>query len=446
MKKLLAALIITSSISCVSAGELAEIKPAQLWNQALSAYQRGNFPEAIKLLSARSRMAPADPNVMYYLGNCYLQTQKHDDAAKMFSACVRMSPASQAGQYSLQALEKLSSMPKAPLPDPNAKPPGTMDQAALDASKEALMSERALDRDHVTAAKRIKDERNTLKRKIDRVFEQLQETLLSMNRRSTPNYAAELAKLKSEAEIEVEQMQIKELRLESRLLAPDKIDCRAVPELPKKKDDSKNALGALSEYLKPEQPDDPLASEISPEITAKFMTVKDAFGDLSTYQPQARRLAKQMFLHMKSGVEMKQDSFDMQLHQAKERLIRDVYSIHANYGNQAIMKNMNPLQYLTSASIPRTDQSSMTPMDIELSQAAERTKKRLKELQDSYNRDLDSIIVGTKERLAGLVGTSITMGSQLKHPKGSVQLVPQGTTLHTRNYVNFGDHADPRAK
>ncbi len=85
-------------------------------------------------------------------------------------------------------------------------------------------------------------------------------------------------------------------------------------------------------------------------------------------------------------------------------------------------------------------------MEIELSQAADRAKRRIKELQESYNRDVDSIISGTKERLASLVGQSITMGSQLKNPKGTVQLVPTGTSLHTRNYVNFGDHADPPKK
>lgn len=418
------------------AGELTEVRAGDLWSQAVAAYQHGNYPEAIKLLSARSRMEPKDPNVYYYLGNCYLQTKQTDDAAHMFSACVRMAPGTQAGQYSLQALERLSTMPKTAEPKPVDNTP---DAAQIEASKDALVSERALDKDFNQAVKRIQNERSTLKRRIDHIFEKLQEDLASMNRRNTPNFAAEILRLKGEAEMEVERLQTKEMRFENRLMAPDKIDVRAVPELPKQKDDTKTALGSLAEYFKPEQPFDPLGADITPELAAKFMTIKDAFGDLSTYQPQARELAKQMFRQMKNSVEMKEDSFDNAVHQEKDRLLRDLYSIQTNYGNQAIYKNLNPLQALASTSIPRSNQDNLTPMDQELSQVTERAKKRLKELQDSYNRDIDSMIAGTKERLASLVGQTITMGSSLKHPKGTVQLIPQGTTLHTKNYINFGD-------
>jgi tetratricopeptide (TPR) repeat protein len=445
MKKILTSLAFLISVGAAGAADLVELKPSQqLWNQGLAAYQRGAFDEAIKIFSARTRVGPPDANVYYYLGNCYLSTKKHEDAAKMFSACIRMSPASQAGQYSLQALEKLSTMPKTvEAPKPTE---GIPDAAAVEASKDSLLTERALDKSYNEAVKRIQNERVALKRRIDQVYERLQDELMSVNRRSTPNFAAELTRMKAQAEIEVEQMQMKQLRWESRLLAPDKVDVRAVPELPKKIDDSQNALGTLFEYFKEDKPFDPLGTDITPELTAKFMTIKDAFGDLHTYQPQARSLAKQMFMQMKSGIQTKQDSFDMQVHELKERMLRDVYTIQCNSGNQNTYKNLNPMSYLTSTKIPRLDKDNLSPMEIELSQAADRAKRRIKELQESYNRDVDSIISGTKERLASLVGQSITMGSQLKNPKGTVQLVPTGTSLHTRNYVNFGDHADPPKK
>lgn len=448
MKRLLAATILILSLqSAARAGDLIELGPKELLNQGVAAYQRKNFPEAVKYLSARTRIQPPDANAFYYLGNIYLQSKRNDEANKMFLQCVKAAPSSQAAQYSLQALEALQNMPKtAPEPD-KKKDEGTLTPEQIQAERETLGTDRALDKDYNEAVKRIQNERITLKRRIDVIYERVQDELSQMNRRTTPNFQAELAQAKSKAEIEVEQLQRKEQRFESRILAPEKIDVRAVPELVAKKDDSKDALGSLAEYFKPEKPADPLGADITPEITAKFMTIRDVFGDLSTYDPQSRRLAKQMFGQLKSSIEMKQDSFDMQLQNEKDRLIRDIYSIQVNYGNQVFGRNsLNPISYLTTSSIPRSAQDNLTPMEQEITQVAERAKRRLKEIQDSYGRDVDAMISGTKERLGSVIGSNTTANSQLKHPHGTIQIVPLGTNLNTRNYVNFGDRDTPRSK
>jgi tetratricopeptide (TPR) repeat protein len=446
MKKLVFTTILFLSLqSPTFAGDLVELGPQPLLMQGIAAYQRGNYTEALKYLTARARIQPGDARAFYFLGNTYLQLNNYDEAAHQFTACVKTSPNSQAGQYSLQALERLSTMPKkGPDLDKDKNKDGQLTPEQIEATRDSMRSDRALDKDFNEAAKRIQNERITLKRRIDQIYDRLTEELAQLNRRSTPNFYAELAQTKSKAEMEVEQLQKKQQRWEARLLAPDKVDVRAVPELKTKKDDSKDALGALAEYFKPEKPNDPLATDITPEITAKFMTMRDVFGDLSTYEPQSRRLAKQMFGQLKSSIEMKQDSFDSQVHNEKDRLIRDVYSIQANYQNQSFGRNTsNPMSYLTSSSIPRSSQENLSPMELDISQAAERTKKRLKELQDNYARDVDGMISGTKERLGSLIGTTATMGSQLKKPKGVIQIVPLGTTLNNRNYVNFGDRDTP---
>lgn len=447
MKRLLATtLLLISMQSAARAGDLVELGPKELLNQGIAAYQRKNFPEAVKFLSARARIQPSDPNAFYYLGNIYLQAKRNEEANKMFLQAVKAGPTSQAAQYSLQALEALQNMPKA-APDADKKEVGKLTPEQLQAERESIGSDRALDKDYNVAVRRIQNERTTLKRRIDVIYERLQDELSQMNRRTTQNYQAELAQTKSKAEIEVEQLQRKQQRFESRILAPEKIDVRAVPELAVKKDDSKDALGSLAEYFKPEKPADPLAADISPEITAKFMTIRDVFGDLSTYDPQSRRLARQMFSQLKSGIEMKQDNFDMQLHNEKDRLVRDIYNIQVNYGNQISGRNaLNALSYLTTSTIPRSSQESLTPMEQEMSQIAERAKKRLKDIQDSYSRDVDAMISGAKERLGSVIGSNTTANSQLKRPHGTIQIVPLGTNLNTRNYVNFGDRDTPQSK
>jgi hypothetical protein len=448
MKRFLATTIVLISMqSAAHAGDLIELGPKELLNQGIAAYQRRNYAEALKYLSARARIQPSDPNAFYYLGNIYLQAKQNDAASKMFLQCVKAGPTTQAAQYSLQALEALQAMPKTAAEPEKPKDDGKLTPEQIQAERETIGTDRALDKDYNEAVKRITNERITLKRRIDLIYERLQDELSIMNRRTTPNFQAELAQAKSKAEIEVEQLQRKQQRFESRILAPEKIDVRAVPELVQKKDDSKDALGALAEYFKPDKPADPLGADITPEITSKFMTVRDVFGDLSTYDPQSRRLAKQMFMQLKAGIEMKQDNFDMQLQNEKDRLIRDVYGIQVNYGNQIFGRNaLNPISYLTTSSIPRSSQDNLTPMEQEISQAADRAKRRLKEIQDSYNRDVDSMISGAKERLGSVIGSNTTANSQLKHPHGTIQVVPLGTNLNTRNYVNFGDRDTPPSK
>lgn len=424
------------------ATDISEVSAATLMQQGLAAYQRGDYPNAIRHLSARARMAPADANVYYYLGHCYCQTKQTDQAAHMYSACIRLNPTSQAGQYALKALETLSTMPKVP---PETKlEPLAVDPEASTATKDGLMTTAAIDKQFNDAAQRIKSQRQTLKARIDRAWEQVQDEMTAMNPRSTQNYSQEMERLRRDTEIKVENMHLKELRMESRMLAPDKVDVRAVPKLPEeKRDDTKTSLGSLLEYFTPEQPFDPFATELTPEIVSKFMSIKDVFGELSTYQPAARAVAKQCFMQMKRGVETKQDYFDQQIFQAKSNLIKDIISIKISYGNSQTFRNQQPSYHLSKTKIPRADQTHLSPMEQEVSQVTERAKKRIKELQENYDKDIDLLVTGAKERLSGLVAQTGNMNKQLKNVKGTIQIIPLGTSVYTRNYVNFGDRTEP---
>lgn len=425
------------------ASELTQLDAPKMAQAGIAAYQKGDIPTAIRYLSARIKVRPEDADVYYYLGNCYMQSKQNDQAAHMFSAAIRVSPTSQAGKYSLTALEHLSTMPKsAPEPAPEDNSP---DPAQTAASKDSLMSEKALDKAFNDAVNKIKGYRQGLKIKVDHSWLHMQDEMQALQQKNNPNYAIELERLQREAENQVQDMQTKELRLENRLLAPEKIDVRAIPQLPAEKiDDTKTALGSLLDYFKPEKPFDPFATDITPEMTSKFLTVKDVFGELPTYQGSARRLSKQVFIGLKSSIETKQDMLDQQLYQMKANLIRDVVNIKMNYGvNSQSHKNLaNVASFISGAKLPRSDREQLTPMEVEIHQAVERSKKRIKELEDNYYKEVDITIAGAKEKLGGMIAQTGQMNSQLQKPSGNIQLVPQGTDMYTRNYVNFGDRPD----
>lgn len=429
----------------VRAADLVELTPASASSQGIAAYNKADYATAIKFLSYRAKQRPEDANIYYYLGNSYLHLKQHDQAAHMFSACVRLAPASQAGKFSLTALEQLSAMPKAAPEEPSEKekPP---DPAQAAATRDSLMTARALDKAYNDAVQVIKGRRQTLKINIDHVWDHMQNEMQSLNARNTPNFATELEKLQREAENKVQDLQTKELRFENRALGPDKIDIRAVPGMPgEKADDTKTALGSLLAYFKPDKPFDPFATDITPDVTSKFMTINDAFGELNTYQPSARRLAKQVFIQLKNGIETKQDVFDQQIYQVKQHLIQDIVNIKNNYGNNASTKmaQITAAQFISGAKIPRADnENHLTPLEQDVHQAVERSKKRIKEMEETYYRDVDSLLVGAKERLGGMVAQTGQMNSQLKRPSGTIQMVPMGTDTYTKNYVNFGDRSE----
>jgi O6-methylguanine-DNA--protein-cysteine methyltransferase len=436
-------------VASARASEVTQTDPAKMAQLGISAFQKGDVQTAIRYLAARANMKPEDANVYYYLGNCYLKTNQNDQAAHMFSACVRVSPSSQAGRYSLTALETLSTMPKQadpPPPDPAAAPP---DKAQAAATKDSLMSEKALDQQFNDAVVKIKSYRQGLKSRVDHIWLQMQDEMQALQQRNNPNYAADLEKLQREAEIKVQELQTKELRLESRMMAPEKVDVRAIPQMPSEKvDDTKTALGSLLDYFKPEKPFDPFATELTPDVTSKFLTVKDVFGELSTYQASARRAAKQVFMQLKNSIEMKQDQLDMQLTQIKNNLLHDVVAIKINYGNQTNARNaqqlVNAASYISGAKIPRSDQEKLTPQEQEVSQAVERSKKRIKDAEDTYYHEVDLILAGGKEKLGGMIGQIGQMNKQMQKPSGTIQLVPLGTDTYTRNYINFGERPELR--
>ena len=426
--------------------EPPKVDPAllRMAQAGIAAFQKGDYSNAIRYLTARAKMRPEDANVYYYLGNCYLKTKQHEHAAHMFSASVRVAPSSQAGKYALTALETLSTMPKTAA-EPVKEDNGAPDAAQTSANKESLMSEKALDQAFNENVNKIKGYRQGLKSRVDQAWLQMQDEMQSLQQKNNPTYAVDLEKLQRETENKVQDMQTKELRLENRLLAPDKIDVRAIPQLPTEKiDDTKTALGSLLDYFKPEKPFDPFATDITPEMTSKFLTVKDVFGELPTYQGSARRLAKQVFIGLKSNIETKQNMLDQQLFQLKANLIHDVVNIKNNFGSSQSNHKfaVNVASYITGAKVPRSDRDQLSPMELEIHQAVERSKKRIKELEETYYREVDNVIAGAKEKLGGMVAQTGQMNSQLQKPSGNIQLVPQGTDMYTRNYVNFGDRPD----
>ncbi len=437
-------LVLCPSCSAL-ANELTQVDSTKMTQQGVACFKRGDYNNAIRFLTARARLKPEDAEVYYYLGNCYLQIKQNDQAAHMFSACVRVAPASQAGKYSLSALETLSTMPKSEPPPPPPKDESP-DPAQTAASKDSLMSNKALDKAFNDAVVRIRALRQTFKAKVDHHWLLMQEDMQSLSAKGNPNYATDLEKLQRETENKIQELQTKELRTENRIMAPDKIDVRAIPQLPTEKiDDSKTALGSLLDYFKTETPFDPFATDVTPELTSKFLTVKDIFGELPTYQGSARRLAKQVFFQIKSSIETKQDVLDQQLALLKTNLIHDVISIKVNYGsNKYNLRNTqyDPATYIAAAKVPRANKDQLSPMDQEIQLVVERSKKRIKEMEDTFYREADLIIAGGKEKLGGMVAQTGQMNSQLQKPSGNIQLVPQGTDMYTRNYVNFGDRSD----
>ncbi|MBX9722846.1 MAG: hypothetical protein K2X81_15705, partial [Candidatus Obscuribacterales bacterium] len=123
---------------------------------------------------------------------------------------------------------------------------------------------------------------------------------------------------------------------------------------------------------------------------------------------------------------------------------RDVVNIKVNYGNTAGQKftQVTAASFITGAKMPRNDASQMTPMDLEIHQAVDRSKKRIKELEDSYYHEVDVLIAGAKEKLGGMVAQTGQMNSQMQKPSGNIQLVPLGTDMYTRNYINFADRTE----
>jgi hypothetical protein len=83
-------------------------------------------------------------------------------------------------------------------------------------------------------------------------------------------------------------------------------------------------------------------------------------------------------------------------------------------------------------------------MERDVSELTGRAQKRIHELQKGYEQQVDMSISGAKEQLSTMVASGL--GSQLKHVSGTIQLVPLGTDLRTRNYVNFGDRSDDATK
>src|SRR2546423_1206059 len=77
-------------IFCTSAAFAANVTgmdAKSLSEKGIASYQRGDYQDAIRLLSERAGMVPEDPDVYYYLGNCYVYTKQNDKAAHMYSAC-----------------------------------------------------------------------------------------------------------------------------------------------------------------------------------------------------------------------------------------------------------------------------------------------------------------------------------------------------------------------
>jgi hypothetical protein len=141
---------------------------------------------------------------------------------------------------------------------------------------------------------------------------------------------------------------------------------------------------------------------------------------------------------------MKQESLDRELLQLKANLIHDVVTIKINYGNVASqrMNQVTVASFVTGAKLPRADQEQLTPQELDIKQAVERSKKRIQEVEETYYRDVDGLIAGAKERLGGMVAQTGQMNSQLKKPSGNIQLVPLGTDMYTRNYINFGERPE----
>ncbi|HEY9870413.1 MAG TPA: hypothetical protein V6D08_14710, partial [Candidatus Obscuribacterales bacterium] len=113
------------------------------------------------------------------------------------------------------------------------------------------------------------------------------------------------------------------------------------------------------------------------------------------------------------------------------------------YGGITYSKGkINPASFIIGAKIPRSEESNLTAAEVEMSQAVLRAKRRIQQLMEDYHKDVESLIAGAKEKVHGTVAQSGQMNKQLRNPSGNIQLVPLGTDLYIRNYVNFGERPE----
>jgi tetratricopeptide (TPR) repeat protein len=127
-----------------------EVKPLNL---GISAYNQGNYSEALSQLGQALPTDFNNPNLHYYLGNTYLRLHQKDSAIREFRIAYALEPEKEVGQLSKKALDFLEM-------------PGKMQQAKNGNGKEGGVKPQ-LSKEDQTREKALKDlEEQTARAKI----------------------------------------------------------------------------------------------------------------------------------------------------------------------------------------------------------------------------------------------------------------------------------------
>jgi tetratricopeptide (TPR) repeat protein len=341
--------------------------PQALMKQGVDAYQRQDFPAAIKFLSARVRLMPQDPDAYYYLGNSYVASKQLQLAAQAYASCVRLAPSSPAGQFALTALERVASTP------------GGKSAESIEALGETTQ-------DPAVAAKiqqQIAESRSKLNYETKQINDHLQSDLGHLG--DDPDNFFKQQRLQQEARNKIAQLQTRQWRYESRLRA-DVIDVRGVVKGPLAPGAADASLGRFVASLIGEgvlpKGFDPGSMDVPALLTIR---------DLAPAQAQGRAFeqAGRLFGQLKDEIERKQDQLDEQT----LRLKNDVAYSTANLEH-------------SPNSMAHRGRWYYGPSEEYHSQAAalqKQNQKKIERLQEDYTTEVNALISSTRAKMAALV-------------------------------------------
>lgn len=201
---------------CILLGLLLIQLPAwgqiQEFQAAVSAYNAGNYEQAVAHGEAFIKTNTTSPEARYYLANSYLKLNKPDLAKVQYQFCLKMAPNTEAGRLSRKALAELTKYPKV------ASPPATgatVADASDSAGEPKQLNRAILTQCRERQDKIISDANNTVSRihedtsrAISRIHQREEEDIRSLSkylydekghRYDNPDYPHQVEFIRSEA-------------------------------------------------------------------------------------------------------------------------------------------------------------------------------------------------------------------------------------------------------
>lgn len=91
-------------VFCILLSDRSAAYASEPLSAGVASYNHGEFAQAIRQLKLAEAKDPRNPSVQYYLANALVKLGQHTPAVKHYDRCYRLSPWSDIGYYSLQAL------------------------------------------------------------------------------------------------------------------------------------------------------------------------------------------------------------------------------------------------------------------------------------------------------------------------------------------------------